>query len=174
MASTSSKSCKFWCTLLNSPAQSASFVSDKPLMHYLIYISGAMRPCSFFVVITLTKRSSHVHCQSADTNFAKRVESESGPPILKAGMLARTMRNWIASCGNMDGATVLVSPQFPHSYILYLVYIYRMFPSIGCRIPVQKESGCNHMTVGQYLFMWELHLTPLLISVCGMLHAFLL
>ena len=140
-------------------------------MYYLIYISGATRPCSCFVVITLTKRSSHAHRQSADTDFAKPVESEFGSPI---GTFARTMRNWIASCVNMDGATVLVSPQFSHYSILYLVYIYRMFPSIGCRIPVQKESGCNHMTVCLCLFLWELHLTPLLKSVCGMLHAFLL
>lgn len=174
MASTSSKSCKFWCTLLNSHAQSASFVGDEPSMHDLIYISGATRPCLFFVVITFTKRSSHARCQSADTNFAKSVESESGLPMLKAGMLAQMMRNWIASCRNMDGATVLVSPQSPRFSISYLVYIYRMFPSIGCRIPVQKESGCNHMTVGPFLFLWELHLTPLLISVCGMLYAFLL
>ena len=173
MTSTSSKSCKFWCTLLNSPAQSASFVGGKPSMYYLIYISGATRPCSFFVVITLTKRSSHAHCQSANTSFAKPVESGSGPSILKAGMLARTMRNWIASCGNMDGATVPVSPQSPHLFYV-ISCLYRMFPSTGCRIPVQKESGCNHMTVGPFLFLWELHLTPLLISVCGMLHAFLL
>ena len=139
-------------------------------MYYLIYISGATRPCSCFVVITLTKRSSHAHRQSADTDFAKPVESEFGSPI---GTFARTMRNWIASCGNMDGATVPVSPQSPHLFYV-ISCLYRMFPSTGCRIPVQKESGCNHMTVGPFLFLWELHLTPLLISVCGMLHAFLL
>ena len=92
---------------------------------------------------TEKKILSFVHFQDVATSGVRAVTRRSQVPrrIIAARMAIST-----GLCDGRDGGIVQVQP-IVSNYLRFLIF------ALGCTTPVQKESGCNHMTVS-----WAIHL----------------
>jgi hypothetical protein len=78
-----------------------------------------------------------VHFQDADTSGVRAVIRPSQTP---KKFIAASMAISTGLCDGRDGGIAPVKP-FVSNHLRFLMFV------LGCTTPVQKESGCNHMTV---------------------------